>query len=190
MTGRWGRAGRRTSGKVTSDGYLSEIVRYPTVQVAGLFRVDRPHHYACHTMVCASSFLPLTPQPLCLVCEDEALIAMTLESDLDEAGIRVAGPFATCANALAWAEANTPDLALLDYRLRDGVCTPLALHLRRQGVPVVICSGWPEGTAGVPPGLRGLPWLMKPADPGALLAAVREAVGASAPLLTSLHATT
>jgi DNA-binding response OmpR family regulator len=49
-----------------------------------------------------------------LLLEDEALIAVALQDDLEEAGYEVAGPFAACVDALAWLESNKPDLAILD----------------------------------------------------------------------------
>ena len=52
--------------------------------------------------------------PLCLVAEDEALIAMGLAADCDDAGLEIVGPFASCAQALDWVEEHTPDIALLD----------------------------------------------------------------------------
>ena len=44
---------------------------------------------------------------LVLILEDEALIAMTLEDDLDDAGYAVAGSFATCESVLRWLEHAT-----------------------------------------------------------------------------------
>jgi DNA-binding NtrC family response regulator len=60
---------------------------------------------------------------------------------LNEVGLEVAGPFSSCADALAWAEHATPDVALLDYLLKDGPCTALVGTLLRRGVPVLIYSG-------------------------------------------------
>jgi hypothetical protein len=39
-------------------------------------------------------------QPCCLIAEDQALIGMALEAYLEDVGILVAGPFASCAEAL------------------------------------------------------------------------------------------
>jgi DNA-binding NtrC family response regulator len=99
--------------------------------------------------------------PLCLVVEDQALIAMGLEADLADAGIAVAGPFDSCAQALGWVEGHTPRMALLDVRLKDGPCTELARALLGRGVPVMILSGLPRGPD-TPPELRDLPWIEKP----------------------------
>ena len=109
--------------------------------------------------------------PWCLIAEDDALLGFALEDDLEEAGIGVVGPLASCAEALAWIEHTTPALAILDYKLRDGCCTELAGALLQRGVPVIIYSGWPPGSD-MPPELRHVLWLEKPLDRNALVAAV------------------
>ncbi len=55
-----------------------------------------------------------------LIVEDNALIAMSLETTLTAAGYTVTGPAATRQRALAVAEATPPRIALLNIRLRDG----------------------------------------------------------------------
>ena len=81
---------------------------------------------------------------LVLVLEDEALIGLNLRDELQEAGYRVAGPFTTCAGALEWLQAATPDTAILDATLKDGPCRDIALELTRRGVPFLIYSGHRE----------------------------------------------
>ena len=109
--------------------------------------------------------------PLCLVAEDEALIAMGLAADCDDAGLEIVGPFASCAQALDWVEEHTPDIALLDVRLKDGPCTALARTLVQRGVPVVIYSGVLHHGE-TPPDLRDLPWIEKPVEGEDLLRAL------------------
>jgi len=112
-------------------------------------------------------------QPCCLVAEDQALIGMALETTLDDAGIVVAGPFSSCREALAWVESHTPELAIIDYKLKDGPCTELVRALVSRSVPVIIYSGYPHGQD-VPPDLCGLTWLEKPTASSDLLAAVAQ----------------
>jgi DNA-binding response OmpR family regulator len=102
--------------------------------------------------------------PCCLVAEDQALIGMALEAYLDEIGMAVAGPFASCEQALAWVEHATPHIALLDFRLNDGPCTTLARILRGRGVPVVFYSGLPSGGPEIPDDLLDVVWIEKPVD--------------------------
>ncbi len=73
--------------------------------------------------------------PCCLVAEDQPLIGLALKAYLEEHSFVVAGPFARNADALAWLEQNTPDLALLDVVLADGFCIALARALQERGVP-------------------------------------------------------
>jgi DNA-binding NtrC family response regulator len=122
--------------------------------------------------------------PLCLLIEDQALIGMALEATLEDAGFRVAGPFTSNAEALAWLELHTPDLALLDVLLRDGPCTGLVRALRRRSIPFAIYSGLKPGT--LPPDLQETRWLEKPASRMDLTSMLREiapkpADGATAP---------
>ena len=55
-----------------------------------------------------------------LVAEDNAVIALLMQSDLEGAGYAVLGPFARVAPALAAAEGTRPDLALIDVDLAGG----------------------------------------------------------------------
>ena len=105
--------------------------------------------------------------PRCLLAEDQVLIGMDIEATLDEIGFEVAGPFSSCADALAGAEQATPDVALLDYVLKDGPCTELVRTLLRRGVPVLIYSGLRQDE--VPPDLRQVTWIEKPVERAKLL---------------------
>jgi len=118
-------------------------------------------------------------KPCCLVAEDQALIALALEAALEEVGIGIAGPFPSCAEALTWVERHTPELAFLDFKLRDGPCTKLAKTLLGRGVPVIITSGCPQGP-GTWPELCDVIWLEKPVDPARLLALIERVAPALA----------
>src|SRR3712207_1704870 len=113
--------------------------------------------------ILANMSFPQKPdeRPCCLIAEDQALIAMSLEAYLDEMGFVVAGPFTTQGPALAWLATNVPNLAILDYRLGEGTCAEIARKLNAQGVPVIVYSGTPRGTD-VPPELQAACWLEKP----------------------------
>lgn len=77
-----------------------------------------------------------------LVIEDEYLVALDVTAILEEHGYRVSGPAGTVSEGLALidADADPPDLALLDYRLRGTVVTPLADRLNRLGIPFVMAT--------------------------------------------------
>ncbi len=117
---------------------------------------------------------------LVLVAEDEALISVILSGDLRDEGYRIAGPFSRSDEALAWLAGDTPDLAIVDYMLRDGPCTALTRTLGERGVPFVIFSGYARGpdTADEFP---DAPWFDKPASLDDLLAALGDLSARSAP---------
>lgn len=98
--------------------------------------------------------------PRCLIVEDQALIGMSLEAYLEDAGYEVIGPFTRKAEALRWLEDHSPELALLDVMLTDGSSVDLARELKARGVPFAIYSGLkPDSET---PEFQGVPWLEKP----------------------------
>ena len=106
-----------------------------------------------------------------LLLEDEALIAVALQADLEDAGYAVAGPFVTCAGALEWLATNKPDLAILDTVLKDGPCKEVALRLTRLGVPFLVYSGHAQDQTTLP-ALSHVTWVEKPATAQVLLTAL------------------
>jgi ActR/RegA family two-component response regulator len=64
-------------------------------------------------------------QPYCVIIEDQALIAMSLEAYFEDVGFAV-HTLTSIAQAQAWLKDNTPELAILDFMLRDGPATQLA----------------------------------------------------------------
>jgi DNA-binding NtrC family response regulator len=99
--------------------------------------------------------------PCCMIVEDQALIGMSLEAYLEDAGFSVAGPFLSCADALQWLEHNTPQVAVLDVFLRDGTALPIAQELKGRNTPFAVYSGL-SFTSSLPDELQGVPWLEKP----------------------------
>jgi CheY-like chemotaxis protein len=111
-------------------------------------------------------------EPVILIVEDEALIALDLAAMLeDEGGVRVevAG---TVAEALAAIERARPQAATLDFNLGAEHSGAVARRLHALGVPFVVLSGNPERARAA---LRGLPRevLDKPALPEVFLRALR-----------------
>jgi DNA-binding response OmpR family regulator len=100
-------------------------------------------------------------QTRCMIVEDQALIGMSLEAFLEDAGFEVAGVFVSKAQALAWLEADVPDVAVLDIMIKDGTSLEVAQVLKRLGVPFAVYSGLPPET-GCPAELQDVPWLEKP----------------------------
>jgi DNA-binding response OmpR family regulator len=100
-------------------------------------------------------------QTRCMIVEDQALIGMSLEAFLEDAGFEVAGVFTSKAQALKWLEADVPDVAVLDIMIKDGTSLEVAQVLKRLGVPFAVYSGLPPKT-GRPAELQDVPWLEKP----------------------------
>jgi 1,2-diacylglycerol 3-beta-glucosyltransferase len=77
-----------------------------------------------------------------MIVEDEALVAIMLRDELQEAGYNVIDLTVRQAEALAVAKAEKPDLALVNIRLAggdDGI--ELSEHLKAMGIPVLLISG-------------------------------------------------
>jgi len=129
----------------------------------------------------------ITDQPHCLVIEDQALIAMSIETYLEEAGITVQ-TVASMAEARTWLEANTADIAIVDFMLKDGPATELAGELNRRAIPFIIYSGYPPSQSKSSE-LQGAPWLEKPARREDLLKVVKTlmAVSGQGPSSPRLH---
>ncbi len=113
------------------------------------------------------------PRTTCLIVEDQSLIAMAMESSFEDDGLDCA-TVGSSAEAMAWLEENTPSVAILDYKLKDGSCAALAEALRARGVPFLIYSGYPAQAACAE--LRGVPWIGKPAARDTLLKAIADLV--------------
>ncbi len=82
----------------------------------------------------------INPRQVLLV-ENEPVIAMDLAAHLADHGLRVAGPFSRCGDALAWLVQGEPDCAVIDVFLQDGSGFEIARELRRRGTPYVFFSG-------------------------------------------------
>jgi DNA-binding NtrC family response regulator len=76
-----------------------------------------------------------------LVLEDEPFIALDLEGMLEEFGATSVVSLNTRADALRWLEDNRPDVAIVDPRVNDGICTDVVEVLAMAKVPFVVYSG-------------------------------------------------
>lgn len=79
-------------------------------------------------------------RPKALLLEDEALIAIELETLLTEMGIEPLYA-STVETALALAEEHELAIALLDYRVGSSDASPVGKVLHEKGVPFAVCSG-------------------------------------------------
>lgn len=95
-----------------------------------------------------------------LLIEDEAIIAMMAEDMLADLGCEVVALETNLAPALARAERDGFDVALLDMNLNGEDSSPIAVRLREAGRPFVFTTGY--GDAGRPDGFEQVPLVCKP----------------------------
>jgi DNA-binding response OmpR family regulator len=77
-----------------------------------------------------------------LIVEDEALLALELESELEAAGHTIVGQAMSSAQAKALADSEPTDFAFVDIQLLDGPSgIEVGYHLREKGVPYVFVTG-------------------------------------------------
>ena len=104
-----------------------------------------------------------------LICEDEPLIALDLESMVYDAGHEPVGPARTYSEALELAETTRPGVAIIDLNLADGITgASVARALADRGTRIIILSGVTD----VIPVLAGIPhvFIQKPVNPDAVIA--------------------
>ena len=95
-----------------------------------------------------------------LVVEDESLVALDIETMLEEMGCTVVASVPRLVKALDLASRLDFDLAVLDINLAGEVVYPLAFRLAERGNPFLISTGY--STADLPAELRDRPVLRKP----------------------------
>lgn len=95
-----------------------------------------------------------------LVVEDESLVAMLLETILEDMGCTPVGPASSVDEAVGMIAAEQIDAALLDVNVAGQQVFPAAEALKARGVPFVFSTGYGEG--GLPDAWRGHPTIQKP----------------------------
>ena len=117
-------------------------------------------------------------RPTVLVVEDESLVAMLLETILDDMGCAVVGPESNIDDGLISATTEPSlDAALLDVNVAGREVFPVAVALKARGIPFVFSTGYGEG--GLPDEWRGQTTLQKPFTEDAVRNALMKAVGVS-----------
>ncbi|KMO40617.1 sensory transduction regulatory protein [Methylobacterium tarhaniae] len=94
-----------------------------------------------------------------LLVEDESLVAMLAEDMLLDLGCEVTVTM-RLDQALARAQEQAFDLAVLDVNLGDARSYPVADLLRARGVPFLFATGY--GRQGVDPAYQAAPVMQKP----------------------------
>ena len=121
--------------------------------------------------------LPLSSRRI-LIVEDESLVAMLLETILEDMGCVTVGPISNIEDALALLsgdEAGTLDGALLDVNVAGREVFPVADVLKARGVPFVFSTGYGQG--GLPDEWRNQATIQKPFTEAAVEQALMTALG-------------
>ena len=110
------------------------------------------------------------PHRSILIVEDDPLLAMDLESTLQQSGYAVMGPAITNAEAFALLRHARPDLTILDLNLGIEMVFPVADFLADGGIPFLVLSG--HSRRMVPAQHRDRPFVQKPYAAATLLRTV------------------
>ena len=111
-----------------------------------------------------------------LVVEDESLVAMLLETILEDMGCTPIGPASTVDEAEVMARDTVNlDAALLDVNVSGRQVFPVASALKARGIPFVFSTGY--GESGLPDEWRGNPTIQKPFTEAAIRDALMQAMG-------------
>lgn len=105
-----------------------------------------------------------------MVVEDESLVAMLLETALEDQQCTLIGPFGRLSAALDAAHRETVDLALLDVNLAGEKVYPVAEALAERNIPFLLLSGY--GDQALPPDKPDWPVFQKPFKIAELIAKI------------------
>lgn len=95
-----------------------------------------------------------------LIVEDESLVAMLLETMLEDLDCTAVGPASNVEDGLALAREAAVDCALLDVNVGGVPVFPVAEALEARGIPLIFSTGYGEG--GLPEAWRGRITVQKP----------------------------
>jgi DNA-binding NtrC family response regulator len=112
-----------------------------------------------------------------LVVEDSWHLAKAMMRLLKALGAEPAEPVATSADARRLIAERRPDVALVDFNLREGeLASDLIDHLRDQGIGVIVVTGY-EAIPLAPDKVDAI--LKKPVNEAQLVATVRQVISRS-----------
>jgi DNA-binding NtrC family response regulator len=93
-----------------------------------------------HTTISTAAVSRLTGKRV-LIVEDTWVIAKAMQAVLERTGLLVSGPSATVAHAKRLLSEQSPQLAVVDVKLKGEVALDLIDCLHDRGVSVIVCSG-------------------------------------------------
>jgi light-regulated signal transduction histidine kinase (bacteriophytochrome)/CheY-like chemotaxis protein len=136
--------------------HLHPIVALP-IQELGKIVLERPLAQMCVLLV-----------------EDQALIAMDMEEMLRGLGAAEVLTSPSVAHALISLTSTTPNIAILDFNLRNETSEAVAENLIARAIPFIFSTGYRDGT-GIPPEYEAVPVVTKPVSLQALAAGLARA---------------
>lgn len=95
-----------------------------------------------------------------LIVEDDALIAMSLAQDLEDAGFLITGPCLNVTQALHTLKTRDIDGAVLDMQLGQETSADVAIALKQADIPFVVVSGYAAEDLAL--SFQGAPVVSKP----------------------------
>jgi DNA-binding response OmpR family regulator len=107
-----------------------------------------------------------------LLVEDEYLLALDMQETMEGWGATVVGPVGRLEPAVALAQSEALDGAILDLTLYGEDALPLADLLLADGLPLIFLTGYTIGK--IPDRFAGIPVLAKPFDGAAGEQALRK----------------
>lgn len=114
-----------------------------------------------------------------LLVEDELMVAMLVETALEDESCIIVGPYGGLSEALLAAQSETLDLAVLDINLAGEMVFPVAEMLASRGVPFLLLSGY--GALALPKEHEDWPICAKPFRLNELVAVLNRLVKPGAP---------
>lgn len=105
-----------------------------------------------------------------LVLEKDDTVAGEACRALQDAGVRILGPFRNATDAIGEVDRQKPSCALVDIDLGRGPNYATTRTLIALGIPIVLIAGYASGPT--PADLENLPRLLKPVDGRKAVAAV------------------
>jgi CheY-like chemotaxis protein len=106
-----------------------------------------------------------------LVVEDSYLLAEVIGDFLHDCGLEPVGPVGWLPQGCQLARERALDGALLDVKLHEALCFPVAAILKARDIPFVFMTGYNERSS-IPPEFRAAPLICKPFEEDELRAAL------------------
>jgi len=142
---------------------------------AGVSWKPSPHRGPAGHLAAASDPAEAAPSAIhrkhrILVADDSLLMADRICDSLQEDGYSILGPVGSLQAACALARTADFDGAVLDLKLGQDLCLPIATLLKARGIPFVVLTGYPVRLD--VPGFEPAAWIAKPMEAGALTEAI------------------